>query len=110
MTDIPAVLELAHQTAAQHGKDVISVADITWLTPYLIQPLALGVDLSLSSGTKYMGGHSDLLAGVVSGRRAKPSVVAGGGDNGVLELEQPVSYDYVRTNGHEYDHLYDSHV
>lgn len=89
MTDIPAVLELAHHAAAQHGKDVISVADITWLTPYLIQPLALGVDLSLSSGTKYMGGHSDLLAGVVSGRRVKPSTAAGGS---VVELEKPIRH------------------
>lgn len=86
VTDIPAVLNLAGQTAAYHGKDFISVADITWLTPYLIHPLELGVDLSLSSGTKFMGGHSDLLAGVVSGRRTKPSVA--GADE--VELENQV--------------------
>lgn len=88
VTDISAILDLANAAAASHNKDVISVADITWLTPYLIEPLSLGVDLSLSSATKYMGGHSDLLAGIVSGRRVKPSVVAGGGS--VIELEKPV--------------------
>lgn len=90
MADIPAIVDLANTLAELFQKEIISVADITWLTPYLIQPLELGVDLSLSSATKYMGGHSDLLAGVVSGRRAKPSVVAGK-DGGVIELERPVS-------------------
>lgn len=88
MADIPAILDSANAAARAHKKDFISVADITWLTSYLIQPLQLGIDLSLSSATKYLGGHSDLLAGVVSGRRVKPSVAAGGG---VIELEKPVS-------------------
>ncbi len=60
---------------------------MTW-TPYLIQPLELGVDLSLASGTKFLGGHSDLLAGVVSGRRSKPDASRVGE---VIELEKPVS-------------------
>lgn len=45
----------------------ITVCDNTFLTPYLMQPLALGVDLVMHSGTKYLGGHGDIIAGVVAG-------------------------------------------
>jgi methionine-gamma-lyase len=44
------------------------VVDNTFATPYFQKPLALGADLSLSSCTKYIGGHADLLGGIVVGR------------------------------------------
>lgn len=49
---------------------VLSVIDNSWATPVFQQPLALGVDLVLHSASKYLGGHSDVVAGVVAGRAA----------------------------------------
>lgn len=57
--DIEAVAEIAKQAGAY------SVIDNTAATPVLQQPLSLGVDFSLHSVTKYIGGHSDLLLGAV---------------------------------------------
>jgi cystathionine beta-lyase len=62
--DIPAIAEVAHR----HGAAVIM--DNTWATPLHFDPLAHGVDLSLHSATKYIGGHSDLLLGVVTANEA----------------------------------------
>ncbi len=45
------------------------IIDNTFLTPYNVKPLDLGVDLVLNSASKYLGGHSDLIAGTVSGSR-----------------------------------------
>jgi len=50
--------------AKQHGAKVAT--DCTFLSPLGIQPLALGVDYSMHSCTKFLGGHSDVLGGVVS--------------------------------------------
>lgn len=44
---------------------VICVVDNTFATPYFQKPLLLGADISLSSCTKYIGGHADLLGGIV---------------------------------------------
>lgn len=54
--------------AAAQKVGALTVCDNTFLTPYLLQPLALGVDLVMHSGTKYLGGHGDIIAGVVAGR------------------------------------------
>ncbi len=59
VTDIGAVAEIAHA----HGALVI--VDNTFLTPYLQQPLKLGADIVVHSATKYLGGHSDVVAGLV---------------------------------------------
>jgi cystathionine gamma-synthase len=53
----------------RHG--VLSLIDATLCTPYNLRPLELGVDFVLHSATKYLGGHNDLLAGVVVGGREK---------------------------------------
>ncbi|WAC02683.1 aminotransferase class I/II-fold pyridoxal phosphate-dependent enzyme [Lacinutrix neustonica] len=45
------------------------VIDNTFLTPYNVKPLDLGVDLVVNSATKYLNGHSDLIGGTVSGSR-----------------------------------------
>lgn len=47
----------------------LCVVDNTFATPYFQRPLELGADLSLSSCTKYIGGHADLLGGIVAGNR-----------------------------------------
>ena len=59
--DLEALVGLAHA----HGVTVI--ADSTFASPYNLRPLALGVDLVIHSCTKYLGGHNDLLGGVVFG-------------------------------------------
>jgi methionine-gamma-lyase len=53
--------------AKQHGLKVM--IDNTFTTPYLIQPLQYGVDLVAHSATKYIGGHSDITAGVLVGKK-----------------------------------------
>jgi len=59
VADVPALAELAHA----HGAEVI--VDSTFATPYLVRPLALGADYVVHSSTKYLGGHGDVLGGVV---------------------------------------------
>lgn len=54
--------------AKQHG--TLSVIDNSWATPVFQRPLTLGVDLVLHSASKYLGGHSDVVAGVVAGPKA----------------------------------------
>ncbi|MBN2005409.1 MAG: aminotransferase class I/II-fold pyridoxal phosphate-dependent enzyme [Anaerolineae bacterium] len=54
--------------AREHGAR--TVVDSTFATPINLRPLALGVDLVVHSATKYLGGHNDLLAGVVVGSHA----------------------------------------
>ena len=52
--------------ARRHG--VLSVIDNSWATPIFQRPITLGVDLVLHSASKYIGGHSDTVAGVLAGR------------------------------------------
>ncbi len=59
VTDIAAVAEIAHR------HDATVIVDNTFMTPYLQRPLTLGADIVLHSATKYLGGHSDLVAGLV---------------------------------------------
>jgi len=63
VSDIAEVARIAHQ----HGALVI--ADNTFLSPYLQRPLTLGADIVLHSATKYIGGHNDVLAGLVVVRK-----------------------------------------
>src|SRR5699024_3811240 len=46
--------------------DIITIIDNTFLTPYLSQPLKQGADIVIHSATKYIGGHNDVLGGVVT--------------------------------------------
>jgi len=59
VTDIEAVANIAKEIGA------ISVVDNTFLTPYFQQPLSMGIDVVVHSGTKYIGGHNDTIAGLV---------------------------------------------
>ena len=60
IVDIEAVSELAHRRGAR------VVVDNTFATPYLQQPLAQGADAVVHSSTKYLGGHSDAVGGLVA--------------------------------------------
>ena len=58
VTDIRAVAEKAHE----YG--LLVIVDNTFMTPYLQRPLTLGADIVVHSATKYLGGHSDVVAGL----------------------------------------------
>lgn len=58
ITDIRAIAEIAHK----HG--LLVIVDNTFMTPYLQRPLELGADIVVHSATKYLGGHSDVVAGL----------------------------------------------
>ena len=58
ITDIAKVAELAKA----HG--LLTIVDNTFMTPYLQKPITLGADIVVHSGTKYLGGHSDLVSGL----------------------------------------------
>lgn len=64
LTDLRAVAKAARAAGA------VSVADNTFACPLNQQPLAHGIDLVVHSATKYLGGHHDLIAGVVAGSEA----------------------------------------
>jgi cystathionine gamma-synthase len=59
ITDIAAVAELAHDAGAR------AAVDSTCATPVLTRPLALGADIVMHSATKYLNGHSDVIAGAL---------------------------------------------
>lgn len=61
LVDIAAVARIAHDAGAQ------VVVDNTYATPYLTRPIELGADIVVHSATKYLGGHGDLVAGLVVG-------------------------------------------
>jgi len=63
ITDIQAVADMAL------AKGVLTVIDNTFASPVNQQPAGMGIDLVVHSATKYMGGHSDILAGAVAGRK-----------------------------------------
>ena len=60
--DVPAIAAVAHR----HG--AVVVMDNSWATPLGFRAFDHGVDVSVHAATKYIGGHSDVLAGVVAGR------------------------------------------
>ena len=60
-------VDIRRVVEACRARGVISVIDNTFASPMNQQPLALGIDLAMQSATKYLNGHSDVTAGVVSG-------------------------------------------
>ena len=60
MPDIPAIV------AAAKGRGALVVDDNTWATPLYHRSLEQGVDISIQAGTKYIGGHSDIMFGTIS--------------------------------------------
>ena len=63
IADIRSIADIASKS------NISLFVDSTFASPYLQNPISLGATLSLHSGTKYLGGHSDLLCGVVSGNK-----------------------------------------
>jgi len=58
--DLAGAIDLAHRAGA------LAVVDNTFATPVLQRPLALGADIALQASTKYLGGHSDVMGGVLT--------------------------------------------
>lgn len=63
ITDISAVIEFAQEN------EIVTIADNTFATPFNQKPLDFGVDVVIHSATKYLGGHSDLTAGLMVGKK-----------------------------------------
>ena len=63
--DLRAVAGIARE------RGMLTVIDNSWASPYFQNPTEFGIDLVLHSGTKYLGGHSDIVAGVVMGSRER---------------------------------------
>ncbi|MEN0046460.1 MAG: aminotransferase class I/II-fold pyridoxal phosphate-dependent enzyme [Bacteroidota bacterium] len=63
LQDLRAVAELAKT------RGIKTIIDNSWATPYFQQPLAMGIDLEMHSCSKYIGGHSDVVAGVLIGKK-----------------------------------------
>lgn len=64
LQDLKAVAQLAKQ------RQIITICDNSYATPLYQRPIEMGIDLSIQSVTKYLNGHSDVIAGVVSGSKA----------------------------------------
>ncbi len=62
ITDLHAMVKIAKE------HNLLMIVDNTFMTPYCQQPLALGADIVVHSATKYLGGHNDVLAGLVATR------------------------------------------
>ncbi|WP_290795118.1 trans-sulfuration enzyme family protein [Flavihumibacter sp. UBA7668] len=62
--DLQGIAELAK------SRGIITIVDNSYCTPIYQQPIALGIDLTIQSATKYIGGHSDTVAGVITGSTA----------------------------------------
>jgi cystathionine beta-lyase len=62
--DVPAI------ASAAHAQNAVVLMDNTWASPIHFRALEMGVDLSIQSGTKYIGGHSDVMLGVVASNKS----------------------------------------
>ena len=69
VVDLDLMVRIADEVGAKQGHRPLVVVDNTLLGPFAQRPIEHGVDLCMTSLTKYCGGHSDLLAGGVSGRK-----------------------------------------
>ncbi len=67
IVDVSMCREIADKYIAKNKKEVIVAVDNTYMGPLWCQPIEHGADLSIYSATKYLGGHSDLVAGSVAG-------------------------------------------
>jgi cystathionine gamma-synthase len=57
------VSDISELATLAHSKNLLLIVDNTFLTPYFQNPILLGADIVIHSGTKYLGGHNDVLAG-----------------------------------------------
>lgn len=65
LQDLSAIAQFAH------AREITTICDNSWASPLVQNPIALGIDLVVHSATKYLNGHSDVVAGVVCGSAEK---------------------------------------
>ncbi|MCG7337242.1 methionine biosynthesis PLP-dependent protein [Sporosarcina sp. ACRSM] len=82
-TDIEQYAKLARK------HDLLLIVDNTFLTPYLQRPIELGADIVLHSATKYIGGHNDVLAGLVVAKGEKLCEQLGANHNAIGAVLSP---------------------
>jgi len=63
------IIDIGECAKLAHSKNLLLCVDNTFATPYLQRPFELGADIVLHSATKYLGGHGDIIGGVVVGRK-----------------------------------------
>ena len=80
-------IEGASKIAKAHG--LLTIVDNTFYTPYIQRPLELGADIVIHSATKYLGGHSDLIAGLVVVNDEKLAQEIGFLQNAIGAILQP---------------------
>ncbi|MEO0136993.1 MAG: PLP-dependent aspartate aminotransferase family protein [candidate division WOR-3 bacterium] len=61
--------DIAHLADIAHRRNILLCVDNTFATPYLQRPIELGADIVIHSATKYLGGHGDLIGGIVVGKK-----------------------------------------
>ncbi len=71
ITDLKAIASIARE------KELLSIVDNTFMTPYLQRPIEHGFDIVIHSATKYLGGHSDVIAGLVVAADPKTAAEVG---------------------------------
>ncbi len=70
IVDIPALVAATRKAEKTIGSAITIIADNTFATSMNQDPFAFGVDVIVESATKYLGGHTDIMAGVVGGKQA----------------------------------------
>lgn len=83
ITDLEAVAKLAEKY------NILSIVDNTFYTPYIQKPLDFGIDIVIHSATKYLGGHSDLIAGLVAVKDEELAERIGFLQNSIGSILQP---------------------
>lgn len=68
LSNVFTLQDLKAIAAIAKARGIVTIVDNTWATPLYQNPIACGIDIVVHSATKYMGGHSDILAGVMIGR------------------------------------------
>ena len=71
LTDIAMINEIREA----YAPSAVIMADNTYMGPIFQKPLALGADINLYSATKYIGGHSDIIAGAASGSEEHMKII-----------------------------------
>lgn len=82
LQDLGAVAELAR------AEGIVTICDNSFCTPLYQKPIGMGIDMVLQSATKYIGGHSDVVAGVLTGRQVMMKRIF---DNELLNMGNGIS-------------------
>lgn len=91
------ILDIERLARAGHARGAIVVVDNTFASPINQSPLALGADLVLHSATKFLGGHSDAMGGVVCGREDLVREIFRFREINGATLAPPVAYFLIRS-------------